>query len=92
MFKNTSLGGTSGIGPVANGSSYGAMLKGASMGIDYKNGRATMGSVLKSPLLTNVIGNVFGGKAGNIAGTLQTVFGGGGSGEGGKATFGVVLI
>ena len=91
MFKNTSLGGTSGIGPVANGSSYGAMLKGASMGIDYKNGRATMGSVLKSPLLTNVIGNVFGGKAGNIAGTLQTVFGGGGSGEGGKATFGDIL-
>ena len=91
MFKNTSLGGTSGIGPVANGSSYGAMLKGASMGIDYKNGRATMGSFLKSPLLTNVIGNVFGGKAGNIAGTLQTVFGGGGSGEGGKATFGDIL-
>lgn len=79
--------GTSGIGPVASGASYGAMLTGANQfGLDYKGGSATFGSLMKSPLLGQLGGALFGNKGSAIGGALSTLMGGG-SGEGGKATF-----
>ena len=82
--------GTSGIGPVANAASYGAMLQGGSLGLDYKDGRATFGSFMKSPLLGQIGGALFGNKGSAIGGALSTIMGGG-SGEGGKATFKDIL-
>ena len=80
---NRGGGGTSGIGPVANADSYGAMLQGSQMGFNYKNGRVTMDSLLKN---AGSIGGLFGNKGGAIGGAIQTIFGGGGSGKDGKAT------
>ena len=89
--------GTSGIGPVASGESYSAMIMGnKTFGYDYENGsvKGGLGGILKGLArqggnLGVLIGDIFGSKqkGGAIGSFIQKVFGGGGSNKDGSANW-----
>ena len=89
---------TSGMGPLANGTQYAAMLTGNKLfGFDYnQNGgvKGGLGGIIKGlskqgGALGSMIGGLFGAKGiGNAIGNLfQTILGGGGSNEDGSASW-----
>ena len=89
---------TSGMGPLANGTQYAAMMTGSKLfGFDYnQNGsvKGGLGGILKGfskqgGALGSLIGGLFGqqGKGNAIGNMFQTIFGGGGSNEDGSASW-----
>ena len=89
---------TSGMGPLASGTQYAAMVTGNKLfGFDYNdNGsvKGGLGGILKGfskqgGALGSLIGGLFGqqGKGNAIGNMFQTIFGGGGSNEDGSANW-----
>ena len=89
---------TSGMGPLANGTQYAAMVTGNKLfGFDYNQGggvKGGLGGILKGfskqgGALGSLIGGLFGqqGKGNAIGNMFQTIFGGGGSNEDGSANW-----
>ena len=89
---------TSGLGPLANGTQYAAMLTGNKLfGFDYNEGggiKGGLGGIIRGlsrqgGALGSMIGGLFGAKGtGNAIGNMfQTIFGGGGSNEDGSANW-----
>ena len=89
---------TSGMGPLANGTQYAAMLTGNKLfGFDYNEGggvKGGLGGILRGfskqgGALGSLIGGLFGqkGKGNAIGNMFQTIFGGGGSNEDGSANW-----
>ncbi|ADO99537.1 hypothetical protein Syn19_015 [Synechococcus phage Syn19] len=89
---------TSGMGPLANGTQYAAMVTGNKLfGFDYNQGggvKGGLGGIIKGlskqgGALGSMIGGLFGAKGtGNAIGNLfQTILGGGGSNEDGSASW-----
>ena len=89
---------TSGMGPVANGTQYAAMVTGNKLfGFDYNEGggvKGGLGGILRGfskqgGALGSLIGGLFGqkGKGNAIGNMFQTIFGGGGSNEDGSANW-----
>lgn len=89
---------TSGMGPLANGTQYAAMVTGNKLfGFDYNEGggvKGGLGGIIRGlskqgGALGSMIGGLFGAKGtGNAIGNLfQTILGGGGSNEDGSASW-----